>query len=78
MMKWLLVQQTAGKEDVLVIGFDGTDDVLKAVQNGKLGATIAQRPDQIGIIGVQTADKVLKGEKVNATIPVELELIVKK
>ncbi|MDX7999787.1 ribose ABC transporter substrate-binding protein RbsB [Xenorhabdus sp. Reich] len=70
--------QTAGKEDVLVVGFDGTDDALKAVQNGKLGATIAQRPDQIGIIGVQTADKVLKGEKVDATIPVELELIVKK
>ncbi|CDG15765.1 ribose ABC transporter substrate-binding protein RbsB [Xenorhabdus doucetiae] len=70
--------QTAGKEDVLVVGFDGTADALKAVQNGKLGATIAQRPDQIGIIGVQTADKVLKGEKVNATIPVELELVVKK
>ncbi|MDC9590327.1 ribose ABC transporter substrate-binding protein RbsB [Xenorhabdus sp. XENO-10] len=70
--------QTAGKEDVLVVGFDGTDDALKAVQSGKLGATIAQRPDQIGIIGVQTADKVLKGEKVDATIPVELELVIKK
>ncbi|WP_193014933.1 ribose ABC transporter substrate-binding protein RbsB [Proteus sp. FME41] len=70
--------QTAGRTDVLVIGFDGTDDGIKAVNRGMLGATIAQRPDQIGIIGIQTADKILKGEKVDATIPVELELIIKK
>lgn len=70
--------QTAGRSDVLVIGFDGTDDGIKAVNRGMLGATIAQRPDQIGIIGIQTADKILKGEKVDATIPVELELVIKK
>lgn len=70
--------QTAGHTDVLVIGFDGTDDGIKAVNRGMLGATIAQRPDQIGIIGIQTADKILKGEKVDATIPVELELVIKK
>ncbi|MCC8456652.1 ribose ABC transporter substrate-binding protein RbsB [Photorhabdus aegyptia] len=70
--------QTAGKNDVLVVGFDGTGDGIKAVQSGKLGATIAQRPDQIGIVGVQTANKVLRGEKVEAVIPVELELVIKK
>lgn len=70
--------QTAGRDDVLVVGFDGTNDGIKAVQGGKLGATIAQRPDQIGIVGVQIADKVLKGEKVEATVPVELELVVKQ
>ncbi|MBG2876327.1 ribose ABC transporter substrate-binding protein RbsB [Proteus alimentorum] len=70
--------QTAGRTDVLVIGFDGTDDGIKAVNRGMLGATIAQRPDQIGIIGIQTADKIIKGEKVDATIPVELELVIKK
>ncbi|MEQ5347581.1 ribose ABC transporter substrate-binding protein RbsB [Proteus sp. WDL240414] len=70
--------QTAGRTDVLVIGFDGTDDGIKAVNRGMLGATIAQRPDQIGIIGIQTADKILKGEKVDATIPVQLELVIKK
>ncbi|MRF92797.1 substrate-binding domain-containing protein, partial [Klebsiella quasipneumoniae] len=49
--------QTAGYSDVLVVGFDGTNDGIKAVESGKLGATIAQRPDQIGIVGVQIADK---------------------
>lgn len=70
--------QTAGRTDVLVVGFDGTEDGIKAVNRGVLGATIAQRPDQIGIIGIQTADKVLKGEKVEPTIPVALELVVKE
>ncbi|CND46635.1 D-ribose transporter subunit RbsB [Yersinia frederiksenii] len=70
--------QTAGKTDVLVVGFDGTDDGIKAVESGKMGATIAQRPDQIGVIGVQTADKVLKGEKVPAVIPVDLKLVTKQ
>lgn len=67
--------QTAGKSDVLVVGFDGTADGVKAVQRGKLGATVAQQPEQIGVIGVETADEVLKGEKVPANIPVELKLV---
>ncbi|MGV3344650.1 ribose ABC transporter substrate-binding protein RbsB [Enterobacteriaceae bacterium LUAb1] len=67
--------QTAGKKDVLVVGFDGTADGIKAVKGGKLGATVAQLPDQIGIMGVKIADKVLKGEKVPAISPVNLKLI---
>lgn len=69
--------QTAGKSDVLVVGFDGTTDGVKAVEGGKLGATVAQMADQIGVIGVETADKVLKGEKVDAKIPVDLKLVTK-
>ncbi|XBS69944.1 ribose ABC transporter substrate-binding protein RbsB [Acerihabitans sp. KWT182] len=69
--------QTVNKTDVLVVGFDGTADGLKAVQSGKMAATVAQQPDQIGIIGVETADKVLKGGKVDAVIPVALKLVTK-
>jgi len=69
--------QTAGKNDVLVVGFDGTPDGVRAVESGKLGATVAQMADQIGVIGVETADKVLKGEKTESKIPVDLKLITK-
>jgi len=41
--------QTAGKSDVVVVGFDGTADGVKAVQGGKLAATVAQQPEQIGV-----------------------------
>ncbi|MGC6405049.1 ribose ABC transporter substrate-binding protein RbsB [Bisgaard Taxon 45] len=65
----------AANKKVLVVGFDGTDDGVKAVQTGKMAATIAQQPDLIGALGVVTADKVLKGEKVDAKIPVDLKVI---
>ncbi|ARU64223.1 D-ribose ABC transporter substrate-binding protein RbsB [Histophilus somni] len=67
----------AANKKVLVVGFDGTDDGVKAVKSGKLGATIAQQPELIGSLGVETADKVLKGETVAEKIPVDLKVIVK-
>ncbi len=69
--------QASGK-DVLIVGFDGTDDGIAAVKRGKLGATIAQQPDMIGAIGVETAAKVLKGENVEASIPVPLKVITQE
>ncbi|MDG2946787.1 ribose ABC transporter substrate-binding protein RbsB [Bisgaard Taxon 10/6] len=64
----------AGKK-VLVVGFDGTEDGVKAVKSGKLAATVAQHPELIGSLGVETADKILKGEKVEAKIPVALKVV---
>ncbi|WP_118817539.1 ribose ABC transporter substrate-binding protein RbsB [Haemophilus haemolyticus] len=65
----------ASNKKVLVVGFDGTDDGVKAVKGGKMAATIAQQPDLIGSLGVVTADKILKGEKVESKIPVDLKVI---
>ncbi|WP_032093463.1 ribose ABC transporter substrate-binding protein RbsB [Necropsobacter rosorum] len=65
----------ATNKNVLVVGFDGTDDGIKAVKSGKLAATIAQQPELIGSLGVETADKLLKGEKVEAKIPVALKVV---
>lgn len=68
--------QASGKE-ILIVGFDGTDDGIAAVKRGMLGATIAQQPALIGELGVATADKVLKGESVEKNIPVPLKVITK-
>ncbi|MEE6075154.1 ribose ABC transporter substrate-binding protein RbsB [Avibacterium paragallinarum] len=65
----------AANKSVLIVGFDGTDDGVKAVKSGKLAATIAQQPALIGALGVQTADKVIKGEAVEAQIPVPLKVV---
>ncbi|MFP2770452.1 ribose ABC transporter substrate-binding protein RbsB [Oceanisphaera sp. KMM 10153] len=67
--------QAANKKDVLIVGFDGTEDGIKAVQGGRLAATIAQQPDAIGAIAVETADRLLKGETVASHIPVPLQVI---
>ncbi len=69
--------QAAGKSNILVVGFDATDDAVKAVKDGKMAATVAQKPDLIGKTALETALKVAKGEKVEASMPVELELITK-
>ncbi|CAM4300815.1 D-ribose ABC transporter substrate-binding protein [Paenibacillus alkaliterrae] len=69
--------EAAGAAGILVVGFDATDDAVKEVFAGKLSATVAQKPDMMGILAVQTAIKIAKGETVVASIPVELELITK-
>ncbi|MBC9784618.1 ribose ABC transporter substrate-binding protein RbsB [Heliobacterium chlorum] len=68
----------AAKKDVIVVGFDGGADAVKAVQDGKMAATVAQQPKLIGEIGVKTAEKVAKKEKVEAKIPVDLKLVTKE
>ncbi|WP_215142923.1 ribose ABC transporter substrate-binding protein RbsB [Exiguobacterium qingdaonense] len=65
----------AGMSDVKVIGFDATDDAVKAVEGGTMAATVAQKPTEIGKLGVEAAINHLSGETVEANIPVELELI---
>ena len=68
--------QASGK-DVMIVGFDGTDDGIAAVNRGLLGATVAQQPDLIGSLGIEMADKVLKGETVEEYVPVPLKIIAK-
>ncbi|MEK4200325.1 ribose ABC transporter substrate-binding protein RbsB [Cytobacillus sp. FSL K6-0265] len=65
----------AGLKDVIVVGFDATDDAVAAVEGGDMAATVAQKPDRMGEQAVETAKKVLDGETVEEFIPVELELI---
>ncbi|MFD6440848.1 ribose ABC transporter substrate-binding protein RbsB [Peribacillus sp. NPDC060186] len=69
--------KAAGK-DIIVVGFDGNDDALKAVENGELKATIAQQPALIGKEAVNASEKVLKGEKVDEKISVPLKLVTKE
>ncbi|RKD21413.1 ribose-binding protein [Caminicella sporogenes DSM 14501] len=67
----------ASGRNIIVVGFDATDDAVKAVKEGKMAATVAQQPSLIGSLGVENAVKIIKGEKVADFIPVELKLITK-
>lgn len=68
--------ESAGK-NILVIGFDATEDAIKKIEEGKMAASVAQKPDEIGRAAVETAVKHLNGESVEEFIPVELELVTK-
>jgi ribose transport system substrate-binding protein len=63
--------------NVIVVGFDATDDAVKAVEDGRMAATVAQKPEMIGQQAIETAIEVKNGNKVEEFIPVELELIKK-
>ncbi|HEY4391410.1 MAG TPA: ribose ABC transporter substrate-binding protein RbsB [Paenibacillus sp.] len=70
--------EAAGKTGIVVVGFDATDDAVNAVNDGTLAATVAQKPELIGEQAIDTAMKVAAGEKVDESVPVQLELVTKK
>lgn len=68
------VEAVNGKE-IVVIGFDATDDALAAIKDGKMAATVAQKPALMGETAVDVAAKLIKGETVDSVIGVDVELI---
>ena len=64
----------AGK-DILVVGFDATDDAVEAVKAGRLGGTIAQQPALLGATAVENAVNLINGQSIEKSIPVEVTLI---
>lgn len=61
--------------DIIIVGFDGNEDAIAAVKEGKIAATVAQKPDEMGKIAIETALKHLNGEQVEKEIASPLELI---
>ena len=61
----------AGSE-VKVVAFDGTFDGLKAVKDGKLEATIAQQPAELGARAIEQAAALLHGGAAEKSVPVEV------
>ena len=69
--------EAIGDKEIIVAGFDATDDAVEAVKEGRMAATVAQQPDLMGATAVETAGKLIKGESVEKTLPVEVSLITK-
>lgn len=70
------LEALSGK-DIIVAGFDATDDALAAIKDGKMAATVAQKPDLMGGTAVENAVKLINGEEVEKSIPVEVKLVTK-
>lgn len=52
--------QAAGKTDVVVVGFDGSPDVVASIIKGNIKATVLQPASQIAQMAVDQADKFIK------------------
>ncbi|MBP2475562.1 ABC-type sugar transport system substrate-binding protein [Crossiella equi] len=66
----------AGK-DIQVVGFDGNTDALTAIESGKLAATIAQQPKELGRMAIEQAVKTTKNEAPEAKIAVPVKVVTK-
>ena len=63
---------------IRVVGFDALDDAKKAIEAGTMAASVAQFPYEMGKAAVESAVKVLAGEKLPADIMVKLEMVTKR
>ncbi len=64
--------------DVVVVGFDGTDEAEEAILQGRLDATVKQNPYEMGYMGVESAIKLTRKQWVNRKIDVGVYLIDKE
>jgi ribose transport system substrate-binding protein len=60
----------AGKtKDIVVVGFDALDDARTAIREGRMAATVAQHPGEMGRLAVISAAKLLKKESLPPISP---------
>jgi ribose transport system substrate-binding protein len=68
----------ASKRPIKMVGFDATDDAVKAVQACDMAATVAQQPSEMGRLSVEKASAIVKGARpgeATVFIPVALKMV---
>lgn len=63
------------QDEIFTIGFDGSPDALKSIKEGKLDATLAQKPIDMGYKGVEALRVLLDGDTVEGRIFVPTEIV---
>ncbi len=61
----------------VLIGFDAIREAKDAVQQGRLFATIAQQPEAMGKLSIETAVRHFRGEEIPPLVFVELSVVTK-
>ena len=69
----------AGREgSILVVGFDAASEAREAVRQGRMLATVAQYPYDMGKQVVENAVEVLKGNPIQKDVEVPIQLITRE
>jgi ribose transport system substrate-binding protein len=56
--------KTAGRTDIIVVGFDGNPSAFQAIKDGDMHADVAQFPERMGTYGVDLMVRHLNGETI--------------
>lgn len=66
----------AGKsKQILVVGFDATDDAREAIGAGRMLGSVAQYPAAMGSVGVEKALEAVRGAAIDTEIGTKVEMI---
>lgn len=71
------IAQAKKTGEIIVLGFDASNDAKQAIKDGTMDGSIAQYADEMGRLGVESAVAFLKGTKIEEYIPTKVELITK-
>jgi ribose transport system substrate-binding protein len=66
------------KVEVKFVGFDTSKKLVEDVQAGKIDALVAQNPEKMGYLAIETLYKVVKKEKVPAMVDTGTVLVTKE
>jgi ribose transport system substrate-binding protein len=61
------VKEKEGQK-IVIVGFDGIEEALKAIERGELDATIKTSPETMGEVALSTALKLSANKKVDSVI----------
>ena len=64
-------------DKVMVVGFDGNPEAAAAILKGEMAISIAQRPAMMGAIGVESLQKLIKGETLPPVVDTGAEIVSK-
>ncbi|AXY24951.1 D-ribose ABC transporter substrate-binding protein [Suicoccus acidiformans] len=64
-------------EDIYITGFDAGEDAVKAVEAGTMILTVEQQTVLMGQLAIETAQKMVNGEEVEAEIPIDVTILDK-
>jgi ribose transport system substrate-binding protein len=65
-------------KNIKIIGFDAVEEARQEILANRLTASVAQHPNEMGRLAVETAVKVLAGDSIPPFIPVNIELITRE
>jgi ABC-type sugar transport system substrate-binding protein len=69
------VKNAGKKGQIEIVGVDGIQDALKAVQAGDMSATVSQYPYTIGQLGVEACIAAAKGKKLPANVKAPVQVV---
>ena len=63
---------------VRVLGFDAIEDARRAIEAGTMAASVAQFPEEMGRVAIETAARIIRGEHVPVEQGIRIELVTSR